>query len=57
MNIKEFICALIIFGVFDLIRDLIDNYIVKKQSRKCDYDCLKCKIWDCPGKECLKYRK
>lgn len=52
---KLFIC-LIIFGVLGFLEDLILIYSRRKESKKHNYNCLKCGVWDCPNKECLKFR-
>lgn len=56
MNIFEFISFLIIMGVFGLINDLFGIWLFKRYSKKANYNCENCKVWDCPNKECRKYR-
>lgn len=31
--------------------------IRKKWRKECNYDCSKCKVWDCNVFKCEKYRK
>lgn len=34
----------------------IEKWLQKKESQKCNYDCAKCRVSDCPNKECMKHR-
>lgn len=54
MNVFDFF---VIYSFCILLYDLWYIWYCSKQSKKCNYDCSKCKIWDCPNHECLKHRK
>lgn len=32
----------------------VDLIFYKIYSKKCGYDCSKCKYWSCPAKSCMK---
>ncbi|MBQ9072117.1 MAG: hypothetical protein IJY25_03060 [Bacilli bacterium] len=45
----------IIIGSIILIPELIFDIIIRPIYRKkANYNCDKCKLWDCPYKECSK---
>ena len=44
-------------GFFEFLMSLIYIYMYKKESKKCNYHCSMCKIWDCPAHHCNKKRK
>lgn len=48
---------LIGLGIYQLIIDLWYIWYYKKESKKCNYNCNNCKIWDCPNHWCKRYRK
>lgn len=37
--------------------DLLCEPIRKKWRKECNYDCSKCKVWDCYVFNCEKHRK
>lgn len=52
MNLLNFILGMIILFVTDL---LMIKYR-RKLAKKIKYNCLECKVWDCPNHECRKNR-
>lgn len=44
------------FGILGFVHELIMTYFKKKDAKKCNYDCSKCKVLDCMSKECIKHR-
>ena len=58
VNIKLFFILGMSFQIFlDLIIDLIVEPIRKKWRKECNYDCSKCKVWDCDKHLCDHKRK
>lgn len=53
---KSFLYLMIIFGFYSVINDIIHSATQRRYGKKCNYDCSKCKSWDCPNHECLKHR-
>lgn len=47
-----FILLIIIFLSCALV-----EIIKSKWAKECGYNCNKCKVWDCPGKQCIKKSK
>lgn len=43
-------------GIVMIINDLIMLHFKRKDAKKCNYDCSKCKVYDCMSKECNKKR-
>lgn len=39
-----------------MISDFILIKIQNKLCKKVNYDCSKCKVWDCPNHYCSKFR-
>lgn len=48
--------ALLVIGFIEFINSLIFIRIYKYYSKKCNYDCSKCKCWDCPAHYCNSKR-
>lgn len=44
-------------GLVEFINSLIYIFIYKIYSKKCNYDCSKCKTWDCPAHYCNEMSK
>lgn len=36
---------------------VLDELMIRRYSRKCSYDCEKCRYWPCPAHYCRKKRK
>lgn len=47
---------IIFFSIVGLINDIINVSIQKYKSKKSNYDCSKCKVYNCPYKTCKKYK-
>lgn len=52
----ELITILAIFGIFGVLDFFIQDFFIYRYSRKANYDCSKCKLWDCPNHYCNKKR-
>jgi len=48
--------AILLIGLIEFINSLIYIFMYKGYSKKCNYDCSKCKIWDCPAHYCNEKR-
>lgn len=48
---------LLCFGFTEFLISLLYIHMYKKQSKKCNYHCSMCKIWDCPAHHCNKQRE
>lgn len=48
---------LLLFGIMGFIDSLFYIFIYKKESKKCNYHCSKCKVWNCPSHYCNKQRE
>lgn len=46
-----------LFSVFCCLTEIIMWFVHKKNCKKANYDCFKCKNWDCLSHYCNKYRK
>jgi len=45
---------LFLFSILSLISDLLITKYRKYLAKKCNYDCSKCKVWDCQQHSCLE---
>lgn len=57
MNILVLTFTLLIIGFIGFIDSLIYIRMYEYYSKKCNYDCNKCKIWDCPAHHCNQKRR
>lgn len=46
---------IIFFCIIGIINDYINMYLHRRQAKKCNYNCTKCKVWTCPYKTCKEY--
>ena len=53
---KTFI-AFMIGAIFEYICSLSVEPIRRKWRRQCNYDCTKCKVWDCDRYRCVSQEK
>lgn len=51
-----FICF-IVGVIFNAICDLVVEPTRRQWRKECNFDCSKCKVWDCSRKRCLNYKK
>lgn len=53
----NFLIGFIIGFSADIIGSLLTFPIRKKWKKECNYDCTKCKVWDCEMKDCMRRKK
>lgn len=47
-----------VFGfLYNDLLDLVVEPTRRKWRKECEFDCFKCKVWDCSRKQCLKYKE
>ena len=47
-----------VFGfLYNDLLDLVVEPTCRKWRKECEFDCSKCKVWDCSRKQCLKYKE
>ena len=44
-----------LFGAMFLL-EFVHLYLQRYYSWKCGYDCSRCRVWDCPARECKRRR-
>ncbi len=42
--------------IYSIVLDIAVYPIKRKWRRQCDYDCNKCKVWDCDRHDCLQQK-
>lgn len=53
---NDFLIFLVgIIGLF--LADMMVTFIKKREIKRCNYDCSKCKNWDCWSSYCAEKRK
>lgn len=52
-----FLLGFILKSAFDLIHYLLSEPIRNKWRRDCNFDCSKCKVFDCTRNDCLLYKE
>lgn len=50
----EKIILLFILIIFGFINSILGYKLIYKQAKKANYNCLKCSVYDCPSKHCIK---
>ena len=50
---KYFIIGFVFGSLFDLFCDLCVIPLKRKWKRDCNYDCSKCRVWDCERFDCI----
>lgn len=53
---KNTFWLIVTYSLIGLINDIIGICRRRRKAKKSNYDCSKCKAFDCPNKECLKHR-
>lgn len=53
----KFLIGFIIGFSVDVIGNLLIIPIKKKWQKDCNYDCSKCKVWDCEMHDCMRRKK
>jgi len=53
---KNTFWLIVTYSLIGLINDIIGICRRRREAKKSNYDCSKCKAFDCPNKECLKHR-
>lgn len=53
---KTFI-LLLVPGLAVALNMFLDGMLFQYYSKKCNYDCSKCELWDCPAHHCNRKRK
>lgn len=43
--------------LYSIILDISVYPIKRKWRRQCNYDCSKCKVWDCERHDCLNQKR
>lgn len=51
-----FVAGLIYGATMNILFDLFVYPLKRKWRRQCNYDCSKCKVWDCDRHYCLKQK-
>lgn len=54
---NNFLIGFIIGFSADIIGSLLTIPIKKKWKKDCNYNCSKCKVWDCEMKDCMRRKK
>lgn len=52
-----FLLGMILKSTIDLIGYLLSEPIRNKLRRNCNFDCSKCKVWDCFEHDCSYYKE
>lgn len=52
-----FLLGMILKSTIDLICYLLSEPIRNKLRRNCNFDCSKCKVWDCSEHDCSYYKE
>lgn len=53
---KNFIIGFILGTLFDLLNSLMVEPIRIRYRRNCNYDCSRCKVWDCDVHVCNRQK-
>lgn len=53
----KMILAFIAGAAFECFNNLMVEPIRRRDRRKCNYDCSKCKVWDCDKHLCDEQKK
>lgn len=53
----RFLCLIISLCFFGFLSDVIKIKLIEREAKKHNYNCDKCGIYDCPYKDCRKYKK
>lgn len=54
---NKILIGFILGAIFDWFNNLSVEPIRKKWRRQCNYDCFKCKVWDCDRFYCLAQKE
>ncbi len=49
--------TLLFLGFYEFLLSLLYITMYKRYSKKCNYKCVNCKVWDCPAHYCNAKRK
>lgn len=52
-----FIKGFIVGSLYSVIGSLLCEPVRRKWRKECNYDCSKCRVWDCPRHTCLKCKE
>ncbi len=54
---SNFVLGFICGTIFDLLCNLSIIPFKRKYAKDCNFDCSKCKVWDCERHDCIRMKE